>query len=54
MRQRLAIAYLGLANERLGRGELASARQALERAAELEPNHIEIPALRARLEQAGG
>ena len=54
MRQRLAVAYLGLANERLGRGELASARQALERAAELEPNHIEIPALRARLEQAGG
>ena len=54
MRQRLAVAYLGLANERLGRGELASARQALERAAELEPNHVELPSLRARLEQAGG
>lgn len=54
MRQRLASAFVGLANERLGRGELAPARQALDRAAELEPNHIELPALRARLEQAGG
>mgnify|MGYP001172838923 FL=1 len=54
MRQRLAAAYVGVASERLGRGEIASARQALERAAELEPNHIELPALRARLEQAGG
>lgn len=54
MRQRLSAAYLGLANERLGRGEIASARQALEHASELEPNHVELPALRARLEQAGG
>jgi serine/threonine-protein kinase PpkA len=54
MRQQLALAYLGLANERLGRGELSSARQALDRAAELEPNHAELPSLRARLEQAGG
>jgi Tfp pilus assembly protein PilF len=54
MRQRLAAAYVGVASERLGRGEMAPARQALERAAELEPNHIELPALRARLEQAGG
>ncbi len=54
MRQRLASAFMGLANERLGRGETARARQALDRAAELEPNHIELPSLRARLEQAGG
>ncbi len=54
MRQRLAAAFVGLATERLGRGETAPARQALERAAELEPNNTELPALRARLEQAGG
>lgn len=54
MRQRLAAAFVGLATERLGRGETAPARQALERAAELEPNSTELPALRARLEQAGG
>ncbi len=54
MRQRLAGAYLGLANERLGRGELETARQALERAAELDPRSVEVPALRARIDQAGG
>jgi serine/threonine-protein kinase PpkA len=54
MRERLAAAYSGLADERLGRGELRGARQALERVAELAPNHTSLPALRARLEQAGG
>lgn len=53
-RQRLAAAYAGRAEERLGRGELAQARRALDQAAELEPNLLELPALRARLEQAGG
>lgn len=54
MRLRLAGAYVGLATERLGRGELATARQALDRVAELDPGNAELPALRARLEQAGG
>ncbi|MCG6117389.1 MAG: protein kinase [Aquimonas sp.] len=53
-RQRLAGAYAGRAEERLGRGELTQALRALDRAAELEPNLRELPALRARLEQAGG
>jgi serine/threonine-protein kinase PpkA len=54
MRERLAEAFTGLASERLGRGELRGARQALDRVAELAPNHQGLPALRARLEQAGG
>jgi tetratricopeptide (TPR) repeat protein len=54
MRQRLAAAFIGLATERIGRGEVSPALQALERAAELEPNQVELPALRARLEQLGG
>jgi tetratricopeptide (TPR) repeat protein len=53
-RQRLALAFAGRAEERLGRGELTQARRALDQAAELDPNLRELPALRARLEQAGG
>ncbi|HET6604526.1 MAG TPA: protein kinase [Xanthomonadaceae bacterium] len=54
MRQRLTRALLGIVSERLGAGEFARARRALDQAREMEPNHPEIPALQARLEQAQG
>jgi serine/threonine-protein kinase PpkA len=52
MKRRLARSLLGHADERLGAGELARARQAFEQASELDPTNVDLPAMRARLERA--
>ena len=54
MRSRLARSLLGYAAERLGAGELARAATAIDQARELDPNHADLPAMQARLEQARG
>ena len=54
IKRRLARAYIGHASERLGAGELANARRAFDAARELDPDNTELPALQARIEQAGG
>ncbi len=53
-RQRLARSYLAYASERIGAGEIARATRAVDQARELDPDNVELPAMRARLEQAGG
>ncbi|MFC4727804.1 hypothetical protein [Coralloluteibacterium thermophilus] len=52
-RGRLAARYLAVADERLGAGELAAARRAVDAARELDPGSVALPAMYARLEQAG-
>lgn len=52
VRTRLAASLLGHVAEQIGRGDFASAERALEHAAELLPNHPDLPALQARLDQA--
>jgi serine/threonine-protein kinase PpkA len=54
MRRRLARSLLGQAAERLGAGELKRAGDAFDQARELDPTNPELPAMQARLEQAGG
>ncbi len=54
LRRRVASAYLALAIERLEGGQLRGADEAVERAREIDPNHPELAAVRARVEQAGG
>ncbi len=52
MRRRLAGSLLGFAAERLGAGEIARASGAIDQAAEVDPSHPDLVAMRARLEQA--
>jgi hypothetical protein len=52
MRRRLAASLLGFAAERLGAGEIARAASAIDQAAEIDPGHQDLVAMRARLEQA--
>lgn len=52
LRRRLVARWIGLAEERLGAGELAQAERALRVAQGLDPNHAGLPALAARIEQA--
>ncbi len=52
MRRRLAASLLGFAAERLGAGEIARAATAIDQAAEIDPGHQDLVAMRARLEQA--
>jgi serine/threonine-protein kinase PpkA len=54
MRRRLARSLLGQAAERLGAGELKRASEAFDQAREIDPTNPELPAMQARLEQAGG
>jgi len=54
LRRRLAGAFLGLAVERLEGGQLQPARQAVDKAREIDANHPELISVRARVEQAGG
>ena len=54
MRRRLARSLLGQAAERLGAGELKRAGEAFDQAREIDPTNPELPAMQARLEQAGG
>lgn len=53
-RQRLARSFVAFATERLGAGELERASRAFNQARELDPGNAGLPALQARLEQAGG
>jgi serine/threonine-protein kinase PpkA len=53
-RRRLAGAYLGLAIERLEGGQVRAASEAVEAARGLDPNHPDLAAVRARVEQGGG
>ncbi len=53
-RQRLARSFVAFATERLGAGELERATRAFNQARELDPSNAGLPALQARLEQAGG
>lgn len=51
-RRRLAARWIGLAEERLGAGELQAARRAYESAREVDAAHPDLLSLAARLEQA--
>lgn len=52
LRRRLAARWVGLAEERLGAGELGESERALRRAQGIDPNHPGLAALAARIEQA--
>lgn len=52
LRLRLTSSMLGYVAEQLGQGNLRNAERALEHAIELDPNHRDLPSLRARLETA--
>jgi hypothetical protein len=52
LRLRLTASMLGHVAEQLGQGNLRNAERALEHAIELDPNHRDLPSLRARLETA--
>lgn len=49
---RLTSSLLGYVAEQLGQGNLDNAERAFEHAAELQPNHRDLPSLQARLETA--
>lgn len=49
---RLTASLLGYVAEQLGQGNLETAERAFEHAAELQPNHRDLPSLQARLETA--